>query len=77
MESKGLEIDYEQLKDEKMNLYFEDKFKLFYGEEAIKDEIKNEIINYLKQDEDNIIIFYYLINRNREAENAKFVNEDT
>lgn len=76
MESKGLEIDYEQLKDEKMNLYFEDKFKLFYGEEAVKDEIKNEIINYLKQDEDNIIIFYYVINRNRVGENAKFINED-
>ena len=76
MESKGLEIDYEQLKDEKMNIYFEDKFKLFYGEEAIKDEIKNEIINYLRTDEDNLKIFFTVINKNRSTNSGKFVNED-
>jgi hypothetical protein len=76
MESKGLEIDYEQLKDEKMNIYFEDKFKLFYGEEAIKDEIKNEIINYLRTDEDNFKNFFTVINKNRNTNNGKFVNED-
>ena len=76
MESKGLEIDYEQLKAEKMNIYFADKFKLFYGNEAIKDEIKNEIINYLRTDEDNFIIFFTVINKNRSTNSGKFVNED-